>query len=499
MDDKRFDHLAKLVGKGASRRAILKGLFGVGGAAAAGAVAPDDANARARISRPTIPPPPPPTTTSTTTTAAPCPVGQQQCPNSTLCCPTGTCARSGNAAICCDGASGNGNVVCGLDCCDTDNQCCDGECCPDGTVCLAQVFGEGPFVEEETCCLLEQACDDQCCDGTCFSPTGASTGVARECCPEGGTICTSAVPGALCCAGDTPQCCVPDGVTRICIAEDACCTDLDCAHLNDPASCQFGVCSEQRVCETFDACPSLVCCGSSSCCAVGQECCPDTINGVPVFICIDPTTQCCTTDDCVESGFDRDCVTCNIDTHACEPANENTTCTEFECGICQSGQCAPDESLCFACEQCSAEFLRCVPDCRGSGCGCPQCQTCNQDTGVCEPLCGADQHCCGGACFDVACCTIDGCVATGFDRDCVTCDVATNTCIPAFENSTCTEFECGICQSGQCAPDEGLCFACEQCSAEFLRCVPDCRGSGCGCPTCQTCNQETGVCDQSCA
>ena len=34
MDDKRFDHLAKLVGKGASRRSILKGLLGLGGATA---------------------------------------------------------------------------------------------------------------------------------------------------------------------------------------------------------------------------------------------------------------------------------------------------------------------------------------------------------------------------------------------------------------------------------------------------------------------------------
>ena len=69
MDDKRFDHLVRLVGTGASRRSILKGLLGLGGVVATGTVAADTADARGRGTRPTIPPPPPPDPTTTTTPA----------------------------------------------------------------------------------------------------------------------------------------------------------------------------------------------------------------------------------------------------------------------------------------------------------------------------------------------------------------------------------------------------------------------------------------------
>src|SRR5688500_19787473 len=66
MDDRRFDQLTRMVGRGASRRSILKGLLGLGGAAVAGATASDAVDARQTGSRPTIPPPPPPPPTPTT-------------------------------------------------------------------------------------------------------------------------------------------------------------------------------------------------------------------------------------------------------------------------------------------------------------------------------------------------------------------------------------------------------------------------------------------------
>ncbi|MEZ4500251.1 MAG: hypothetical protein R2839_09270 [Thermomicrobiales bacterium] len=37
MDNRRFDQLTRLIGQGASRRTILKGLLGLGGATIAGA------------------------------------------------------------------------------------------------------------------------------------------------------------------------------------------------------------------------------------------------------------------------------------------------------------------------------------------------------------------------------------------------------------------------------------------------------------------------------
>ena len=76
MDDKRFDNLARLVGRGASRRTILKGLLGLGGTAVSGSIAADGVDARGPFTRTRIPPPPPPTTTTTTpapTTTTPAP------------------------------------------------------------------------------------------------------------------------------------------------------------------------------------------------------------------------------------------------------------------------------------------------------------------------------------------------------------------------------------------------------------------------------------------
>ena len=52
MDDKRFDSLAKMVGKGASRRSIIKGLLGLGGSAVVGTVVSEETAARQTGDRP---------------------------------------------------------------------------------------------------------------------------------------------------------------------------------------------------------------------------------------------------------------------------------------------------------------------------------------------------------------------------------------------------------------------------------------------------------------
>src|SRR5688572_16417297 len=70
MDNKQFDDLVRLFGKGASRRSILKGLLGLGGASVAVTQAAR-VDARTIGVRPTIPPPPPPPPTTTTTASAP--------------------------------------------------------------------------------------------------------------------------------------------------------------------------------------------------------------------------------------------------------------------------------------------------------------------------------------------------------------------------------------------------------------------------------------------
>ena len=120
MDDKKFDGLTRLFGSGSSRRSILKGLLGIGGAAATGTVITEKADARQLGTRTTYPPPPPPV----------CPSGQQECGGNgaAFCCPFGKCNTAGTPDVCCDGP---GETFCGTGCCA--NECTDtGLCCDPG-------------------------------------------------------------------------------------------------------------------------------------------------------------------------------------------------------------------------------------------------------------------------------------------------------------------------------------------------------------------------------
>ena len=110
MDDRKFDSLVKSLATGTSRRAVLKGILGLGGAAlAGGALLDGDAHA---ARRPT-PTPKPPT-----------------CPGNQI--------PSGGICVCPASAPNK----CGPDCCVTAAQCCDQACCAAGTQCVA----------EEICC-----------------------------------------------------------------------------------------------------------------------------------------------------------------------------------------------------------------------------------------------------------------------------------------------------------------------------------------------------------
>src|SRR5215218_1827607 len=108
MDDKRFDGLTRLIALGSSRRSVLKGLLGLGGAALAGSAALDGDGEAARRPTPT-----------------PTPV---KCPGNQI--------PLGGACICPASAPNE----CGPDCCTgltTDpyprppghSECCDNACC----------------------------------------------------------------------------------------------------------------------------------------------------------------------------------------------------------------------------------------------------------------------------------------------------------------------------------------------------------------------------------
>ncbi len=156
MDNGRFDSLVKSLARGADRRAVLKGLFGIGGAALAAGPLLDD---RADAARRPAPAPKPVT----------CP-GRQVWSDGACVCPSGL-------------------EQCGPDCCAAGLECCDNACC------------DGHCAIEEVCCPWEHWCDatDECCmDGTiCCGDLGCAIPTEYGCCPD--TECPEAFD---CCFGD---------------------------------------------------------------------------------------------------------------------------------------------------------------------------------------------------------------------------------------------------------------------------------------------------------
>jgi hypothetical protein len=530
MDDKKFDGLTKLFGSGSSRRTILKGLLGIGGATVTGTAAAGEVDARqVGGTRPTIPPPPPQTTTTTTTTAAPCPAGQGLCPNSTLCCPTGTCGREGTTAVCC--ASPDLRTTSG-ECCASPLQRCDTDCCPGDSICLTRVWPEGPHIEEETCCPYAQTCDEQCCEGTCYDPEGgvgpAQTGnpdFDRLCCPPEGTVCEGS-EGTLCCEGATPQCCLRAGVA-VCVAADACCTDEDCTAFADPANCLDGICNTTTgACETatVENCPvGSSCCpgGDNLCCSEGFECC--LREGFPP-VCIDPDIQCCTTADCLREpfDFDRGCVACPAqgpNAHTCVERNEGEVCGDGECTTCYQGQCVDDDAQCtLECDVCYQG--QCIDD--PDPAACPgECDECRE--GLCVDLnanCTGCEICVDGTCqdSDAGC---DGC-QTCYNGECVDddaeCPDICSTCyqgeciFDCREAETCCTGECETCNpdTGQCEDDQNQCEGdCDECyQGQCIDVNANCDGceicyqgncidSDEGCDGCQTCYNGACVDDDA--
>jgi hypothetical protein len=120
MDERRFDALARAIGKSGSRRSLMKGLLGIGGTVVAGRFASDVEAAR----RPTPTPKPP------------------SCPGNQVPCSDGCCCP-------------DGSTRCGPACCPIGQaECCDNACC------------YGRCLGEEVCCTAEFVCGDACCSST---------------------------------------------------------------------------------------------------------------------------------------------------------------------------------------------------------------------------------------------------------------------------------------------------------------------------------------------
>ncbi len=505
MDGQRFDRLTRALATGTSRRTILKGLLGAGGAAVSGSVVADQADARVIGARPTVPPAQQPSgcqlpnqlcggeccgpglcksnhccsspthtwcgdrcwpESQCTSSGIPCSDGQKVC-GSTCCPANASCARSGNSDICCNPDSGQ--APCGFECCATAAQCCDRECCPDGSVCIGNGY----------CCPFEQMCGGICCNG----------------------------PGQRCCHD-------------VCIEAGQCCGDDECQ--DSPATCQAGYCDlNSSSCALTDPCadqPGTTCCGGAcielgttthclSCdnaCGSGQVCCAagcttlgtddhcaacdDACTGG--FACIDGACRCDEDSDC-GSGL----LCCD---HVCQPCcgDNVSNCGDNKCETwtCNAGAC-----LLAATFTCSPPT---VGDCLDAG-------SCDPATGLCvgrqylgdDMACGAPgDFCCDGSCIssDVDNCGFcgqscpAGFVCSGGECRCngdIDCAFLTGGC------------EVGQCQNGVCTArlltNRQPCIGQDGACDEHGFCVTECEGTDAStCPNdaCTTYACQAGRC-----
>jgi len=508
VDDRRFDGLVRALASGASRRSILKGLLGLGGAAALAPLTRSDDVDAARRPAPTP-------------TPVPCP-GHQ--------------VWNGTACVCPSG------VKCGLTCCDTAAQCCDNACCDAGSICTG----------EETCCPQSQMCNGACCGASqaCCAVDGCCDGV----CLGSGTCCTtgnvcSAANGDACCAPGQ-DCCWMTG-NPACIDRSAgdCCTSEDCHGLTN--TCNHGTCdptTHRCFAQSVDdgtSCGKCATCQSGRCaeCDTPHACCDDSA-------CVDPTTGgCCTDADCAALSDACTSGVCDVATHQCiaQPLPDGTacgtcvTCTGGVCpaacvspllccdgttcvdpangGCCADTDCPTSTDACFtyACQdnQCAKVDLITCPagqDCVNGACACPggkpPCSigtstTCCAAGETCQDLLGASGYsiCCPDgtpACFDQmlkpVCCgghatcqpaSIDMGSSLSIEVCCegtlcgLGCCSSDQVCAPLVVGNYTT----GVC----CAPGLAACYDGQSvvCCGAGETCVMDPSGySGICCPTC---------------
>jgi hypothetical protein len=283
MDGQRFDHVTRLIGAGATRRSVVKGLTGalIGAAGLAGLRSQAGA------------------TVTCGDLLAPC-GGQNDPP-------------------CCSG-------ICGKGICITENGCFSDEDCGDGEICCGVDAGFGVCDAIECCGVGDQVhcgeglvCNEEgFCDVPCLGfeePCGAGGPAQGEipCCDGLSCIDGSCQP---ICANEGEACGILDGLKVFC------CEGLAC---NSESVCEEIIvleCAVDSDCVAADAgdVDAAICCGGF--CITGIECCIDDedpnarcpegsscFEGVCVFACkgdadCDSGTCCCPdgscSDDCCE-------------------------------------------------------------------------------------------------------------------------------------------------------------------------------------------------------
>lgn len=390
LDDRRFDALTKSFAAGRSRRTLLKGLLGLGGAAVAagaGRTPPTDA---ARRPTPTPKPLKCPGVQIPVDGECICPDGLDKC--GPACCNETAPLGSPEHSECCDNACCFGKCMGEELCCPTSQLCLgDGtspdlccssseSCCNGGTAgnTCVEVTGEGFCCEASDCAGVCGACNPethQCYTPEGYSPCGTGCCLNGQCTTSGACCGSGLSPcGATCCelgqCNDSGVCCTGDDIACLasCCPRDVCgsegCCEEDFFSCGG-VCCRPGQCTSDLICCPVqqDVC-GAICCGDNEMCQNGQCVCnPVSIpcNGQCV------TDQCCDDDTstCLaEAGMDADCSTCQAGT--CVALPTYTPCGES--GYCAArGHCSDCKSFASTCEdsrECCSDLV-----CNNNECG----------------------------------------------------------------------------------------------------------------------------------
>lgn len=529
MDDRRFDALTRAFGRGGSRRALLKGLLGVGGVAAAGAVLHDTDAARRGSSSPSMPTSEPIQTPDLTDSAPrPTPTNppSPKCPGSQEPCGAGCCCPAGN-------------TKCGAECCpDGEAVCCDGACC------YGVCYGEGLCCEQPRvfcavtgqCCVEGETCGDQGCaggncgalgaacttDNPCCAPNVCADGFCVASCPVGYRLCDRVCyPGGCCDHADCGPClvCGPD---HICHA----CEELGWY-------CQNGICVSTPPTSTPSPTPTATPSPSPTNTPSPTATASPSPTDTPTPS-VTPSPSQTATPSATPSPSPSPTATpcgpdgtgCGDGSMCCGGACIDVKSNPAHCGGCHTA-CAPgqvcDLGVCctpLTCKtgQCGGQpdgcgsTLDCGPCSTGQTCCAGMCfdlQTDPAHCGTCTHACQAGQTCCNGTCANLE----------NDPRHCGTCDTACaagqTCCFGQCANLQTDPDNCGVCEhacetglfccDGTCmhgcfsGGKWGCCPAGESCCGTVCCADGGCCGDEC-CPAGQSCCGEAcchegGCCD----
>ncbi len=468
-----------------------------------------------------------------------------QCPDGTLCYPSGACTLCrGTAAGCPAGQYCLDGAQC-VECRPGYNTDCDGNpdgpICSDGNACVkcrdnrdcrnSQLPGYDPAAlycdaTANACveCLRSEDCSGltrYCEGGICVAcDPNSSTGCEGSYCVdgEGGPECVPCVAGdgsrpcqdgAYCVSGESGDTCVEcvDGdSTRACPEGYSCqggqcwldCqSSTDCGATSSTPNCIGGVC---------------VACEASSDCAAGDPLFPVCANGLCVQCavdragiqagCPDPEAPYCYNNSCQQcspADQNADCVA-SPETPFCAKVSPAGASDSYQCVQCVSDTycegldtgrpyCDPETHSCVACDS--------ARPCSGQSCIGGLCQECG--AGVDCPA-GTGTHCAGGQCVQCSdpseCtnpaepfCDQDGlCVACLDDAYCASqgsarpyCDPATSTCVACVDSANCLTDPARYCD-----PATSTCVACDAdhpCSAPTPVCLSGAKCVECAGPS----------------